>query len=142
MRSRRWPDSVFGVDLIRTLVRWGLAGLMLVAGVAHQVYTEEFLAQVPSWLPLRTPIVIVSGVVEIGFGVALLVWRRRRREVGWALTAYLAVVFVGNLSQAIEGTSLFALDTDVERWGRLALQPVLIAMALWSTGAWPRSAER
>lgn len=81
------------------------------------MFTEELLAQVPTWLPLRTPIVIVSGVLEIGF-------------------------VVGNVSQAIEGTSLFALDTDVERWGRLALQPVLVVWALWCTSAWPRAARR
>jgi hypothetical protein len=63
---------------------------------------------------------MVSGLVEIGFAVALVGWRGRQREVGWALAAYFAVVFVGNVFQAIEGTSLFALDTDVERWGRLA----------------------
>jgi uncharacterized membrane protein len=106
---------------------------MLVAGISHQVFTEEFLAQVPTWLPLREPIVIVSGFVEIGFAVALVAWRARRREVGWALAGYLAVVFVGNVFQAIDGTSLFALDTDVERWGRLALQPVLVVWALWCT---------
>lgn len=115
---------------------------MLLAGIGHLVFTDELLAQVPTWLPLRSPIVVVSGIVEIGFAVALVAWRRRRCEVGWALAAYLAVVFIGNLFQAIDRTSLFALDTDVERWGRLALQPVLIAWALWCTHAWPTSPRR
>jgi uncharacterized membrane protein len=106
---------------------------MIVAGTAHQVFTHEFLAQVPSWLPLRTAIVVVSGVVEIAFGIALLAWSSRRSKVGVALAIYLAVVFVGNVSQAVDHTSLFALDTDVERWGRLALQPILIVWALWCT---------
>lgn len=131
-----------GVERLRTLSRWGLAGLLLFAGIAHQVYTEEFLAQVPTWLPLREPIVIVSGLVEIGFAVALVGWHGRRREVGWALASYFAVVFVGNAFQAMEGTNLFALDTDVERWGRLLLQPVLVLSALWCTGAWPRGRNR
>ena len=100
---------------LRTVSRWGLAGLLLFAGIAHHVYTEEFLAQVPMWLPLREPTVIVSGLVEIGFAVALVGWHGRRREVGWALASYFAVVFVGNVFQAIEGTNLFALDTDAER---------------------------
>ena len=122
--------------------RWGLAGLLLFAGIVHQVYTEEFLAQVPSWLPLREAIVIVSGLVEIGFAVALIGWHDRRPEVGWALASYFAAVFVGNVFQAIENTNLFALDTDVERWGRLLLQPVLVLWALWCTGAWLRGRSR
>jgi uncharacterized membrane protein len=129
------------VDTLRTLARWALAAALLVAGVAHQVYTEEFLAQVPSWMPFGRAIVIVSGVVEIALGLALLTWRDRRRQVGWAAAIFFVLVFPGNVAQAIEGTDLFALDTDVERWARLALQPVLVLWALWCTGAWPRRAD-
>jgi uncharacterized membrane protein len=114
---------------------------MLTTGIGHFVLTDELLAQVPAWMPLRTAIVIVTGFVEVALAVALVLWRDRRRQVGWALAAYLVVVFVGNISQAIEGTSLLALDSDVERWGRLFLQPVLVAWALWCTGAWPRGDE-
>jgi uncharacterized membrane protein len=86
--------------------------------------------------------VIVSRFVEIGFAVAFVAWGSSRREVGWALAAYFAVVFVANIFQAIEGTSLFALDTDVERWGRLLLQPVLVFWALWCTAVWMRGPNR
>jgi uncharacterized membrane protein len=130
------------VESLRTVLRWGLAGLLFLAGIAHQVYTEELLAQVPTWLPLQEPTVIVSGLVEVGFAVALVGWHGRRREVGWALASYFALVFVGNVFQAIDGTNLFALDTDVERWGRLFLQPVLVLWALCCTGAWPRDRHR
>lgn len=123
----------------RALARWTLAALMLVAGVGHLVATDEFLGQTPSWLPQRTLIVVVSGVVEIGFALALLLLPSRRRQVGWALAAFFVLVFPGNLFQAIEGTSTFALDEPVERWVRLLFQPVLIVWALWCTGAWPRS---
>jgi uncharacterized membrane protein len=90
-------------------------------------------------LPLRTPIVLISGVIEIGFALALLATGgERRRRVGWALAAFLVLVFPGNLYQAIAGTDAFGLDTPAERWGRLLFQPVLIVWALWCTGAWPR----
>ena len=39
-----------------------LAAVLLVAGVAHFAATDEFLGQVPSFLPLREAIVIASGV--------------------------------------------------------------------------------
>jgi uncharacterized membrane protein len=126
------------MERFRTLARWALAALMIGAGIGHLLFTREFLAQTPSWLPSRETLVVASGFVEIGFGVALLAWRRRRREVGRLLAAYLVVVVVGNVYQLTEGTSLFALDTDAERWGRLLAQPVLVLWALWCTGAWPR----
>jgi uncharacterized membrane protein len=129
---------------VRTLARWALAALMLVAGVGHLVATDEFLGQTPSWLPERELIVVLSGFVEIGFALALILLRARRRQVGWALAAFFVLVFPGNLYQAIEGTSTFGLDEPVERWVRLLFQPVLILWALWCTGAWPRTelAER
>jgi uncharacterized membrane protein len=121
------------------LFRWVLAAFLLFAGVAHLVASDSFLGQVPAWLPLRTPIVLVSGVIEIGFALVLVLTSgERRRRVGWALAASFVLVFPGNFYQAIAGTDAFGLDTPTQRWGRLALQPVLIAWALWCTGALPR----
>ena len=123
---------------LRAVLRWVLAAFMLVAGVGHLVATDSFLGQVPTWLPQRTLIVWVSGVVEIGFALALVLLPTRRRQVGWALAAFFLLIFPGNLYQAIAGTGAFGLDTPAARWARLAFQPVLIVWALWSTGAWPR----
>ena len=127
----------------RDVVRWGLAALLLAAGIGHFAFTDEFLGQVPSWMPFPEPIVLVSGVVELVFAVALVAappaWRPR---VGWALALFFVAVFPGNLWQAIDGTDTFGLDNDAERWIRLAFQPVLIVAALWSTGAWPRADRR
>jgi uncharacterized membrane protein len=126
-------------DLTRAVLRWLLAGFMLFAGVSHLVAAEAFLGQVPAWLPLRTAIVWVSGVIEIGFGLALLLLPDRRRQVGRALAVFFVLVFPGNLYQAIAGTNAFGLDTPIERWGRLAIQPLLIVWALWSADAIPRA---
>jgi uncharacterized membrane protein len=115
-----------------------LAAFMGVAGVGHLVAVDSFLGQVPTWLPARTAIVLVSGVVEIAFALALLFLPTIRRQVGWALAAFFVLVFPGNLYQAIAGTDAFGLDTPAARWTRLIAQPILILWALWSTGAWPR----
>ncbi|WP_311260693.1 hypothetical protein, partial [Xanthomonas sp. WCS2017Cala2-12] len=42
--------------------------------------------------------------------------------------------FPGNIAQYLNGTSAFGLDTDQARLIRLFFQPVLIFLALWSTG--------
>ena len=56
-----------------------LGGFLLFAGIAHQTFAREaFRAQVPPWVPLDIDLVVVlSGIVEIGLGLALWVWRRR-----------------------------------------------------------------
>lgn len=122
---------------MRTGLRWILAAFMLFAGVAHFTAHATFLKQVPPLLPARPTIVAASGVVEIGFGVALAGAPARYRPwVGWALVAFLVLVFPGNIYQAVAGTDAFGLRSPGLRWGRLAVQPVLIAWGLWATGAW------
>ena len=80
--------------------------------------------------------VLQSGVVEIGLGLALLFWKRRRVVVGLGLAALYVLVFPGNIHQYTHHISAFGLDTDTKRLGRLFFQPMLIAGALYSTGAW------
>ncbi|WP_404311563.1 hypothetical protein LG314_09375 [Agrococcus terreus] len=57
----------------------------------------------------------------------------RRPLVGKVAAAFFAAVFPGNVSQWVHRRSAFGLDTDERRFGRLFLQPVLVAWALWAT---------
>lgn len=121
---------------LRHVVRWALAILLLVAGVGHFAMAEEFLGQVPEFLPWRTAIVYVSGVVEIVLGLALLLAPARHRPMlGWIVAIFFVVIFPGNIGQYVEGNDSFGLDTDGARLIRLFFQPVLVALALWSTSA-------
>jgi uncharacterized membrane protein len=115
-----------------------LGAALAFAGVAHLTWARsEFHAQVPGWVPLDADLVVVlSGLVEIGLGGALVLWVRRRVPLGWVAAAFFVAVFPGNISQFIDGDSAFGLDTDLARGIRLFFQPVLVFLALWSTGAW------
>lgn len=116
-----------------------LAGALLVAGVAHFRSTEEFLGQVPTFLPWREEIVIASGVVELVLGVALLVLRGDLlARLGWVVAIFFVAVFPGNLWQAVHGSDSFGLDSTTSRVVRLFFQPLLVAWALWCTEAWRR----
>lgn len=97
----------------------------------------EFQAQVPSWVPLDTDLVVVaSGIVEIFLGLSLVVLWKYRTHVGWATAIFFIAIFPGNISQYINGIDAFGLDSDRERAIRLLFQPLLVMWALWSTGAW------
>jgi uncharacterized membrane protein len=125
-------------DRLRGAGRWLLGGALIFAGTAHLTFArEEFRAQVPDRLPLEADLVVLlSGVAEIGLGASLLAWRSRRTEVGLVTAACFIAIFPGNVAQYVEGTDAFGLDSDRARLIRLGFQPVLIAWALWSTGAW------
>ena len=122
----------------RTLVRVGLGLALVGAGVSHLTWArEEFQAQVPEFVPFsEDTTVLVSGVVEIGLGSALALLARREVAVGWVAALFFVAVFPGNLAQWVHHRDGFGLDTDTKRFVRLFFQPVLIAAALWSTGAW------
>jgi len=129
---------------IRNVARWLLGEFLAFAGIGHLTFQrEEFQAQVPDWFPADPDVVVLaSGGVEIALGTALIASRKRRTEVGWATAAFFAVVFPGNVAQYVEGTDAFGLDSDKARLTRLFFQPVLMAWALWSTGAWQKFRNR
>lgn len=137
--DRVGPRTVRAVtEVARTVARVLLGLFLLVAGTAHLVIPDEFLAQVPPFLPAPGAIVLVSGLVELAAGAAVLLTPARRRPwVGLAVAALFVVVFPGNVSQYVTGTDAFGLDTDGARATRLVFQPVLVAWAVWACGAWP-----
>ncbi|MBI9113480.1 hypothetical protein JAV76_00450 [Sanguibacter sp. YZGR15] len=118
--------------------RLALGAFLLFAGISHLTWSrEEFLAQVPPWVPVDgDTVVIVSGIVEVSLGGALLLLPGRRVAVGWVVAAFFVAIFPGNISQYVTRTDGFGLDTDAARATRLAFQPLLVLWALWSTGAW------
>lgn len=122
----------------QTLGRLALGAMLLFTGVAHLTFArQDFLAQVPNWVPFSPDFVVVaSGIVELALGLALLALRTRRIIVGLLVAAFFVAIFPGNVSQYLTHAPAFGLDTDAKRFARLFFQPVLVAWALWSTGAW------
>jgi len=126
-------------SIIQNIFRILLGIFMIYAGYSHLTFNRiEFQAQVPDWVPLgKDLVVILSGIVEILLGLGMVFWAKQRVKVGLALALFYVLIFPGNISQYLNGTDAFgALNSDRARLIRLFFQPVLIAWALWSTGAW------
>lgn len=123
---------------VQKFARIVLGAFMIFAGVGHLTFARaEFQAQVPTWLPVPPDLtVLASGAVEIALGAALILMTRQRAVVGLLLAAFFVAVFPGNIAQWVHHRDAFGLNSDAARLIRLFFQPVLIAWALWSTGAW------
>ena len=122
---------------IRSVARVVLGAALIIAGIGHLTFARaDFQAQVPEWIGIdKNVVVVVSGLVEISLGVALIVVRRRRAMLGLTVGLFFIAVFPGNISQFIDGHDVFGLNSDAARRNRLFFQPVLVAWAWWSTNA-------
>jgi uncharacterized membrane protein len=134
-------DRIQSGGLLRSIGRYLLAGILLFAGIAHLTFARtEFSSQGPDWVPMSKDLVVVlSGFVELALGLGLLALPGRRREMGWIIALFFVLIFPGNIAQFVEHRDAFGLDTDLKRGIRLIFQPLLIALALWSTGALKRT---
>jgi uncharacterized membrane protein len=126
------------MKLIARLPQMVLGFALAYAGIGHLTTSRtEFQAQVPSvFVDYADFVVLASGVVEIALGLGLMLAWKYRVQIGWLVAAFFVAIFWGNISQYVNGVDAFGLDTDTKRLVRLFFQPVLVAWALLSTGAW------
>jgi uncharacterized membrane protein len=122
----------------RTVARVALGAMLLFTGISHLTWArEEFIAQVPKSLPLpEDATVVISGIAELAIGASLVALPAQRIPIGLGTAAFFVAIFPGNIAQYLNGVDAFGLDTDGKRFARLFGQPLLVAWALYSTGAW------
>lgn len=131
----------------RSTLRWLLGLLYLVAGCFHLATPRPFLSVMPGWVPAKETVILGTGIAEIVGAAALLQpWSITLRRWGaWGLALYAICVFPANINH-------FALDMARPDDGlgfayhlpRMALQPALVWLALWSGGVtnWPFARRR
>ena len=129
------------MTFLKSLAQIALGAFLLSAGISHLGSNRtEFLAQVPTWLPLDADfVVIASGLVEIALGISLIastfIFTKYRKWVGLSVAIFFILIFPGNINQYVNQVDAFGLDTDTKRLIRLFFQPPLVIWALWSSGA-------
>nr|WP_268235820.1 DoxX family protein [Croceicoccus mobilis] len=124
----------------KRVARAALALLYVIAGVMHLVSPDIFVKITPGWVPWPQQVILATGMAELAGALALAQpWSQGlRRLAGAALALYALCVFPANIHH-------FAMDMarPDHGWGlayhlpRMALQPLLIWLALWSSGALP-----
>jgi uncharacterized membrane protein len=118
---------------MKRLLRWLLGGFLFVTGVGHFVVADEFIRQVPSWLPWPALLVSVSGVAELAGALGLQI-ERTRRWAAWGLVALFVAVFPANLHVALHDLSPTRMHLPQwVLWARLPFQLVFIVWAWWYT---------
>ena len=122
----------------KAITRALLVALYMAAGVLHIARPLPFLTITPGWVPFPEAVVFWTGMAEIVGAAALAQTFSSvlRRWGGMGLALYAVCVFPANIHH-------FALDMAKADHGlglgyhlpRMVAQPVLVWLALWSSGA-------
>jgi uncharacterized membrane protein len=119
---------------LRVFSRIFLGAALVFAGIGHLSFSRvAFQAQVPTWLPMDPDLVVIlSGLVEIALGLALIFLGRYKKYVGLATALFFVAIFPGNISQFLTETDAFGLNSNEARLTRLFFQPLLVLWALYA----------
>ncbi|MDT5269608.1 MAG: hypothetical protein QOH49_1794 [Acidobacteriota bacterium] len=121
---------------LKTILKYLLCVLFVVAGLNHFINPALYLKIMPPYLPWHLFFVYLSGFFEVALGLLLLI-PAFTRIAAWGLIALLIAVFPANIHMATN-PQLYSDIPPLALWLRLPLQAVLIAWAYWYT----RPAER
>lgn len=118
----------------KRILLWIMAAFYIVAGVMHFAHPEYYLPMMPPYLPRHGALIFLSGVAEVGLGIAVLVpWLRS--EAGWGIILLLIAILPANIHIALHDVPVFGAQegAGIWNWVRLPLQGVLILWAWWYT---------
>ncbi|HQY60165.1 MAG TPA: hypothetical protein PK141_02135 [Polyangiaceae bacterium] len=109
-------------------LRYLLVTAMTAVGVLHFATPQPFVELMPRVFPegVRLPLVLVSGVCEIGLGLGLLP-TATRRAAAFGLMALYVAVFPANIRMALDPDA-FHVPAAVA-YGRLPFQLLFLAWA-------------
>lgn len=118
---------------LKKIALFGLTLQFVGVGVVHFTDPDAFLPLMPAYLPYHLELVYLSGVFEIGLGIAVLI-PKVRRIAGFGLVALLIAVYPANINMALhpepfveQGISLAFI------YGRLPFQFLFMGWAIWAT---------
>ena len=109
----------------------GISALFAFTGIGHFVKTSDMASMLPSWVPLKIPIVYVTGILEFALASLLLVPKTRRLASQFALLL-LALFLPINVYAAFHHA-----DMGGHAWGpsylaiRIPLQIIIAACIYW-----------
>ena len=109
------------------MARFFCGPVVLALGLNHFVMPRTYEAIVPDYIPEKTEVVYLSGVLEVV--AALMTMNERTRRVGgWFLIAVLVAIFPANVHMAISADRYPAVPEAV-LWTRLPFQALFVYWA-------------
>ncbi|TRX57608.1 hypothetical protein FNH22_15835 [Fulvivirga sp. M361] len=109
--------------------RIAMSSMLLFTAIGHFTFTKGMAAMVPDFLPLKSEIVLITGVIEILFAVGLLV-PSYKLLTGWVLIAFFILILPANIKASIEHINYQTGELNGNGlsylWFRIPLQVIFI----------------
>src|SRR5215469_9665553 len=83
-----------------TRARIGTFCVFLFTSIGHFVKTEPMSRMLPPWVPMRVPLIYITGVFELLAGIAILI-PSISRTAGIVLCLFLIVILPSNIYAAV-----------------------------------------
>ena len=122
------------MSMTKRILLWVMAAFYIFGGLMHFARPDYYMPMMPPYLPWHAALIFLSGVAELGLGVAVLV-PAFRSAAAWGIIVLLIAIFPANLHIALHNVPVFgaAEGAGILNWVRLPLQGVLILWAWWYT---------
>ena|ERR1700677_4220526 len=109
--------------------RIAMSVMLLFTALGHFLYTKGMAMMIPAGLPFREGVIYVTGLIEIGAAVGLLIpWSRV--TTGWFLIIFFILMLPANIYAAVKRVNLQKATYDGNGlsylWFRIPLQILFI----------------
>jgi uncharacterized membrane protein len=119
--------------MFKIIFKYLFATMFVFGGINHFISTDFYTGMMPVYLPAHEFLVYLSGVLEIIFGVGLLV-QKFQKKAAWCIFALLIAVFPANMNMYLNAGQ-FADVSEIALLVRLFVQGLFLWGALWLTKA-------
>ncbi|MBL6446001.1 hypothetical protein JMN32_06755 [Fulvivirga sp. 29W222] len=116
--------------------RIAMACMLLFTAIGHFVFSKGMTAMLPNFLPYKSELVFLTGLLEIGFAIGLLL-PRFQQITGWVLIIFFVLILPSNIKAALERINYQTGEPDGPGpsylWFRVPMQLLLIAWVYLSS---------
>jgi uncharacterized membrane protein len=119
--------------------------MLFLTAMGHVLFTKGMAMMIPPFIPYKTALVYITGVMEVLMGLALLV-PSQRRYAGYALIGFFILILPANIYQSVIYLNMEKGTYDgpgpVYLWFRIPLQLFFIAWVYYSAVRKPRTTDK
>lgn len=116
--------------------RIAMCAMLLFTALGHFLFTEGMSKMIPDFIPLKSTVTILTGVLEIVMAIGLL-FPNYQKTTGWILIAFLLLMLPANIKASLENLNYQTGTYDGKGlsylWFRIPLQVFFIAWVYFSS---------